>query len=233
MIIKLCAHGTDTTSKETMPNDIPDTHVRRRVNNHDAAWVVPAIPSLGRSGLSRRATLGAAVWSAPAVVAVIAAPAVAASETPPPPQEVVFDATLLVETFRSNRTDDGKGTRNGIKTGVQVRNEQHHGTDYQTVSQPVHEVSVAVTYAAEAKVDGVPTSYTGAGWSFKSVVKNNDQSTTYTFVFTGILGPSKNTGELEFTVAGTPPTTSIRQSMIAWAPNALPVAGPPWASTIY
>jgi hypothetical protein len=189
------------------------------------------------AGVTRKSVLQASAWIMPVVAVAIAAPAASASQpstspeptTPPAPPT----ATLLVETFRSNRTDDGRGVRNGIKTAVQVRNNYHFGSSYSTVSQPVQQVRVDITYPSGANVHGDPVNLTGKGWSFVASASGDNDSIVYTFLYVGVLEPSKNTGELEFKVNGSPVMTTLTQGMVASAPNADTVSGPPWTTTIY
>lgn len=136
-----------------------------------------------RARLDRRTVVRAGVWAAPAIAVVTTAPALAASGR---------SENLSFNTFGVDVLDDGAGTRNGLRTRVQVQN------DYIAGGPTVNPVILRVTYPTNRVSGGTPTNLTGNGWSFSGPATNAGGLWTYTFTYTGVVAGGGNTGQLTY-----------------------------------
>lgn len=181
------------------------------------------------SAPARRSLVRAAVWSAPLVAAALAAPAAAASASAPSSGPT---STLVFDTWQNNVHWDGTGRRTGIDTRVQVQNRYWTGAGYSVVGAPVPTLSVRVRYPVSSGVGAAPTTLTGSGWRFSTVVSGGDV-VDYVFTWSGAaLAPSRSTPELVYTLSAVVPGP-VQVSAVSWAPNADPVAAPSWGDSVY
>ncbi|MCT1479552.1 hypothetical protein [Microbacterium sp. p3-SID336] len=164
--------------------------------------------SQGTEGVPRRAVLAGAVWSVPAVAAVVAAPAAAASAT--------GEGRFVIETMQGGTWVDPQY----YGASIQLRND-----DTQAASLPVADITsgtVTVTFALADAGPLAPVVIANAGgsspsvpalpdtdptWTAGGVSDNGDGTVTYTLLYAGSLA-GQGVTRVSFGILGPTPLHS-------------------------
>lgn len=125
-------------------------------------------------------------WSAPVVLATVAAPAMAASAAP---ANLKFNNLSVY-----GGAYDGTGHPKALDTNLQVQNV------YDATTSTPPSITVVVSFPSNRVSNANPTAVSGANWTFTSISTSGGLR-RFTFTYTTPLAPGSSTSTLAFEVA--------------------------------